>query len=101
MNISVYALRSKHHLPRSKITCPDFVVVNLKIMSSSCSSWQIYGLVESWSDFTASRSEILRCDIAFVHNLSWHFLTCPSGQVAEKSTCPPENQLVFGRADEC
>ena len=31
----------------------------------------------------------------------WQFLTCLSGQVAEKSTCLPENQLGFGRADEC
>ena len=31
----------------------------------------------------------------------WQFLTCPSGQVVEKSTSPPENQLGFGRADEC
>ena len=29
----------------------------------------------------------------------WQFLTCLSGKVAEKS-CPPENQLGFGRADE-
>ena len=71
---SVYALRIKHHLPirmsdskinlpGSKITHPDFC--SSQLMSCSCSSWQIYGLVESWSDFTASRSEILRCDIAF------------------------------------
>ena len=53
-----------------------------------------------------SRSEILRCDITFfklkfLRNLWLQFLTCPSGQVAKKSTCLPENQLVFGRADEC
>ena len=39
--------------------------------------------------------------LIFLRDITRQFLSCPSRKVAEKSSCPPENQLVFGRADEC
>ena len=52
-----------------------------------------------------SRSEILRCDITYFNIKFFYVIYCSNfsnSQISQflakkKSTCPPENQLVFGR----